>query len=374
MLQFFREKISQLQLLGKYRFLTETYFKGKFTIFAKKKYISFFSNDYLGLSQNKKAKKSAIKAIKKYGFGATGSRYISGNNPLNTGLEKSIAKIKNSEDAIIFGSGYLAAIGVIPALVGKKDLVLADKLIHASLLDGIAISKAKMARFAHNDVNSARKILEQHRNKFNKLLIITETVFSMDGDLGKIDELLALVREFGGILLSDDAHGLGIINNSCRDKLHLKMGTFSKSAGGYGGYACAQIDTINYLRNFSKSAIYTTALPPAILAGNLASLKIILKDKKLGKKALENAKYFCKLMKLNTPESTIVVIIVNDNKIAINVAKAIQEKGFLISAIRQPTVATARLRITFNSGHKNGDIKKLAKFMLHLLRQQSIIT
>ena len=366
MLQFFSKKISQLKLSGKYRSLTISYIKNKITIFGKKKYISFFTNDYLGLSQNKKTKNSAIKAIKKYGFGATGSRYTSGNNPLNAELEKKISQIKNTEDAMIFGSGYLAAIGIIPALVGKGDLVLADKLIHASLLDGIAVSKAKMIRFFHNDIENANKILDHHRDKFNKLLIITETIFSMDGDCGKIQELLDLAKKFKGILLSDDAHGLGLIKENYNDESHLQMGTFSKSVGGYGGYLCAKAEIVDYLRNFSKSAIYTTALPPAILAGNLAALKIITKDKKLRKKALNNSKYFCELMNFSVVESAIVIILIDDNKKVMEIANIVKDKGFLISAIRQPTVATARLRITFNSNHSKRDIRHLANIIKHL--------
>ena len=366
MLDFFRKQLSQLKLLGKYRKLTSCYFKNKFTIFDNKKYISFFSNDYLGLSQHRKVRKFTIKAVKQYGFGATGSRYISGNNPLNIELEKQISQIKNTEDAMIFGSGYLAAVGVIPALVGKGDLILADKLIHSSLLDGVFISKAKMFRFIHNDMTNARQILQQKRDKFNKLLIITETVFSMDGDLGKVQDLLSLAKEFNGILLSDDAHGLGLINSKGDDKCHIKMGTFSKAAGGYGGYVCAQGEIIDYLRNFSKSAIYTTALPPAIIAGNLAALRIIDKDQKLKKKALTNAKYFCQLMKLPMPQSVIVVIIIEDNKKLMEIVDNVKIHGFLISAVRPPTVPTARLRITFAAHHKKIDIKKLCVILCEI--------
>jgi len=370
MLQFFLDKISQLKESNKYRHLITSYLNKKFTIIDNKKYISFFNNDYLGLSQNKKINKSAIKAIKKYGFGATGSRYISGNNPLNQKLEKQISKIKNTEDAMIFGSGYLGSIGIIPALANKGDLILADKLIHSSLLDGIAISKARIARFVHNDISHAKKILQKNRDKFNKLLIITETVFSMDGDLGKIDELLGLAKEFDGFLLSDDAHGLGLINKKYLDDRHLQMGTFSKAAAGYGGYICAKSEIIDYLRNFTKSAIYTTALPPVVLAGNLAAIKIIAKNKKLGQKTLKKAQYFCKLMKLKNPESAIIVILINDNKKVVEIAQNIKKEGFLISAIRQPTVPAARLRITFNSGQSNSKIKKLATLLLKELKNK----
>ncbi len=236
----------------------------------EKDYISFSSNDYLGLSQDKEVKKAAKNAIDSYGFGATGSRYISGNNSLNKKLETKISQLKNADDAIIFGSGYLSGSSAIPALVKKDDLIVADKLIHSCLIDGAKLSGAKMLRFKHNDIDHAAQILKNQRSKYNKCLIITETVFSMDGDLGKIDDLLFLAKKYDSLMISDDAHGLGLVKNSYDRKkyqeIYLQMGTFSKAVGGYGGYVCASNLLIDYLRNYTKSAIYSTALPPNILA------------------------------------------------------------------------------------------------------------
>ncbi|MES2962190.1 MAG: aminotransferase class I/II-fold pyridoxal phosphate-dependent enzyme, partial [Pseudomonadota bacterium] len=174
----------------------------------KKNLISFCSNDYFGLSQNSAVKKSAINAINKYGVGSGASRYVTGNNSLYKKLETQIAKLKNCDDAIVFTSGYAAAIGVIPALVGEGDLIVADRLIHSSLIDGAKLSGAKLMRFLHNDIVHTKKILEENRSKFKKCIIITETVFSMDGDVGEISELLKLAKKFDAILLSDAAHDL----------------------------------------------------------------------------------------------------------------------------------------------------------------------
>ncbi len=347
---------------------------------GKKKFISFCCNDYLGLSQNPLVKKSAIAAIKKFGLGARASRYITGNNSLYTKLEKEIAKFKKCDDAIIFSSGYAAAIGAIPALVGDGDLILADRLIHSSLIDGAKLSGARLLRFLHNDAVHAKRILTENRHKFKKCLIITETVFSMDGDVGEIGELLELAEKFDAILLSDDAHGisaphpnplpqgerLGVRGN------YLQLGTFSKAFGSLGGYIAGEKILIDYLRNFAKSAIYSTALPPAILAASLASLKII-SQKKLAKKTLENAKYFCELMNLPKPQSAIIPIIIGDNKKVLEIANRVAQKGFLISAIRPPTVepGKSRLRITFSSEHKKSDIKKLAEIIAHELQKFS---
>ena len=359
--EFFKDKIKKLKEQNLHR-----------TPKSKKdKLISFCSNDYLGLAQNKKVKKAAIEATKKYGFGSTASRYIFTNHNLHETLEKTLSDLKNTDDTIIFGSGYLAGTSAIAALIDKGDLILADKLIHSSLIDGAKLSGAKMLRFKHNDVNHAKEILEKQRKDFKKCLIITETVFSMDGDLGKIDELLELALKHNCLLLSDDAHGIGIVKNKYPQKykeIHLQLGTLSKGVGGYGGYVCSSKNLIDYLRNFARSSIYSTALPPSILAGNIESLKIIKEDKKLGKKALENANYFCQLLNLEATKSCIVPIIIGDVNKTLKISQEIEKAGFLISAIRPPTVEKnkSRLRITFNSNNKKSDIKKLSYLLTKL--------
>ena len=366
-----------------YRSLTESDAVGAFVIKRKnKKYISFACNDYLGLAHDSVVKKAAISAIKKYGVGARASRYITGNNSLYTKLEKAISKFKKTDDTIVFSSGYAAAIGAIPALVGEGDLIVADKLIHSSLIDASKLSGAKLMRFLHNDIARAKKILVENRAKFKKCLIITETVFSMDGDLGKVDELLELANEFNALLISDDAHGLWSKSKRGQTPFgkkgsdpflgsanYLQMGTLSKAIGALGGYVSGDKLIIDYLRNFAKSAIYSTALPPAILAASLTSIKIISK-KNLGKKALENAEYFCKLMNLPKPESAIVVIIIGDNQKTLDIAKKVAQKGFLISAIRPPTVEVgkSRLRLTFSSAHKKSQIKRLAEILYCIIK------
>jgi len=400
--KFYSAQIQLLKEKNLYRFLTESDAVDAVHIKrGNKKFISFCGNDYLGLAQNASVKKAAIDAIKKFGVGSGASRYVTGNNSLYTKLEKALAKFKKTDDAIVFASGYASAIGVIPALVGEGDLIVADKLIHSSLIDGCKLSNAKLLRFLHNDVLHAKKILEENRGKFKKCLIITETVFSMDGDVGEVEELLKLAEEFDCLLLTDAAHDLGVFSagshcwkgfvtpsnrlhflksnlelaevQTCgrgykplpakqgTDLRHLQLGTFSKAFGSLGGYVCGEKNLIDYLRNFAKTAIYSTALPPAVLAASLASLKIIA-QKKLAKKCLENAQYFCELMNLPKPQSAIVPIIIGDNKKVLEIAKKVADKGFLISAIRPPTVEAgkARLRITFSALHQKKQIDLLA--------------
>ncbi len=357
-----------------YRCLTPSDSKGSTTIRrGKKNFISFCCNDYLGLSQNAQVKKSAIAAIEKFGVGARASRYVSGNNSLYEKVEKQIAKMKNCEDAIVFTSGYATAIGAIPALVCEGDLIVADRLIHSSAIDGSKLSGARLMRFLHNDIDHAKKILEENRKQFKKCLIITESVFSMDGDVGEISELLKLAKKFDAILLSDAAHDLfSSLPSRSWTANHLQMGTFSKAVGALGGYVAGDKMLIDYLRNFAKSAIYSTALPPAIMAAALVSLKIISK-KNLGAKALKNAQYFCELMGREKPQSAIVVLIVGENKKALEIAKKVAEKGMLISAIRPPTVEVgkARLRITFSSQHRKNQVKKLAEILNFELKKIS---
>lgn len=411
--------------------------------------ISFACNDYFSLSHNPDVKKAAIDAIQKHGVGARGSRYVTGNNSLYVALESQLAKMKQCDDAIVFASGYAAAIGVLPALVSKGDLIVADRLIHSSLIDGAKLSGAKLMRFVHNDVAACRKILAENRDKFDKCLIVTETVFSMDGDCGPVEELLALAVAFDGLLISDAAHDLwlgnvveggprhedgvtkggdGVIQGECEDENgvtqggdefrkresesgmtkgkggminggdgvinkgsnvradchpvftrgsidpqshYLQMGTFSKAVGTLGGYVCGDLAMMDYLRNFAKSVIYSTALPPAVLAATLASLHIIEKENfgphSLGKKALANAEYFCELMGLPKPESAIVVMIIGDNNAVIEIAQNLEKEGLLISAIRPPTVEVgkARLRITFSTHHSKQQIQALVATLRH---------
>lgn len=340
--------------------------------------ISFACNDYFSLAHNKKVKKAAINAIKKYGVGGRASRFISGNHSYYEELEKSISHIKNAQDALIFPSGYQSAIGVIPALVGRNDLIIADKLIHSSLIDASKLSGAKLLRFEHNDIAHAEKILVQHRANFEKCIILSETIFSMDGDEGKIADLLSLAIKYDTYLISDAAHDL-FINTPIYHDRHIQMGTLSKAVGSLGGYVAGAKDVIDYIRNYAKSLIYSTALPPAILASSIASLEIIRK-KRPGKLTLENANYFLSLCpnKLKekipfvTTRSAIIPIIIGDDEQVVHIAQSVQKQGFLISAIRYPSVpsGSARLRITFSSKHKKKDIKRLVSILLSNLEEQ----
>lgn len=348
------------------------FIKSNIIVKENKKFISFCSNDYLGLAHNKKVKKEAIKAIKKYGTSTTSSRYIVGNNSLYNKIENKVAKIYQCQDALIFSSGYQAAIGSIPALVGKKDLIIADKLIHSCLVDGSVLSGAKLIRYAHNDLSHLQKIIDNNREKYQKIVIISEEIFSMDGDRCDISSLQNIAKKNECLLFIDCAHSLYQQPfNKPQDNNIIYMGTFSKSLAGFGGFITSNNIIIDYLRNYAKSAIYTTALPPAILATNLTTLKLICKTN-VAKKTISNSKYLCKLLNIKFCDSAIIIVKTIDVKKTISITDALKNSGFIVSTIRPPTSPTARIRITINANHRKKDITRFAKILLALLAQEHI--
>ena len=339
----------------------------------KKNLISFSCNDYLGLSQNKEVIEAGIKAIKKYGVGSGASRLVSGNNLLYEKLEYLLASFKNGEAACVFGSGYLTNTGVIPSLTTNKDLLIFDELSHASTNIGIKLSSSKSMKFNHNDTNHVEELLKKHRKKYISCFILTEGVFSMDGDRGRIKELAYLAKKYDASIMLDDAHGFGVLGDGRGSQYELnpvpevliQMGTLSKAIGSYGGFIVAPKTVVDLLHNKARSLIYTTALPPSILASAIKSLEIIKRNKSLVKKPYDNAKLFCKLADLPEPESSIVTIILKSENKAIDASKILEKNGYYISAIRPPTVPinTSRLRLTFSASHKKKDIISLSKLI-----------
>lgn len=324
--------------------------------------ISFASNDYLGLSQHPEVKEAAIRAIENYGVGAGASRLVTGNHPLYAELEALLAKMKGTEAACVFASGFATNLGVITALMGKEDVVLFDRLAHASLIDGVMLSGATWLRFKHNDVEDCARLLAASRSKYRRCLIVTETVFSMDGDCAPVDELAVLAEKHDAWLLADDAHGLGVLKPDTRHpKPHLQTGTLSKSVGALGGYVCGSRALIEYLHSAARSLIYSTALPPSMLAAAITALKIIQQDDALRAAPLRHAQFFCSQLGLPQPSSAIVPLILGEEARALDAAQRLLEAGFIVSAIRPPTVppGTSRLRFTFSALHREEDIERL---------------
>jgi 8-amino-7-oxononanoate synthase len=354
-----QQKLSLLEAKGQKRQLKDTgRMAGVEVMRGGKPLISFSCNDYLGLSRHAEVIEAGKAALERYGAGAGASRLVTGNHPLYDTLETALAAFKHTEAACVFGSGYLANIGAIPAIAGKGDLILADRLVHACMVDAARLSGATVMRFAHNNIDHCRMLLEAHRGEHHHCLVLTETVFSMDGDLAPLVALKGLARQFDAWLMTDDAHGMGIVD-SCAD---IQMGTLSKAAGSYGGYVCGSRVLVDYLKTAARSLVYSTGLPPATVAASAAALGIMAREPQHMEKALGNARYFTSLLELPEAQSTIVPLMLNENDKAMAASAALEAQGFLVAAIRPPTVPehTARLRFTFSAAHEHGQIEQVA--------------
>src|SRR5271167_2232742 len=321
--------------------------------------ISFSCNDYLGLSVHPALAAAARDAIAHYGVGAGASRLVTGNHPLYDALESRLARLKGTAAACVFGSGYLANTGIIPALVGRGDLVLIDELAHACLWAGARLSGATVVPFGHNDLDDLRALLGERRAGHGKTLILTDGVFSMDGDLAPLPALGRLAREYDAWLMADDAHGIGVVGQGrgstfatdaaatgTAADVPLQMGTLSKAIGGYGGYLCGSVPVIELMKNRARTLIYSTALPPATVAAAIAALDLIAADPALAAVPLAKARAFTARAGLPPAASQIVPLIVGPAEAALAAAHLLAAEGFLVVPIRPPTVppCTARLR------------------------------
>ena len=329
--------------------------------------ISFSCNDTLNLATHPATIAAAIAATARYGTGAGASRLVSGDHPLHEALEARLATIKGTEAACLFGSGYLVNIGVIPALVGRGDRVLVDALAHSCLWSGTLLSGARWRKFRHNDLDHLATLLATDRGSARKTLILTERVFSMDGDLAPLADLLALAETHDAWLMTDDAHGFAVLPHDPAP-IPLQMGTLSKAIGGYGGYLCASRPVIALMHNTARSLVYSTGLPPAVASAALAALDIIAADPALTARPLRNATLFAAAAGLPAPASPIVPVLLGTPERALAAAAALAAAGYLVAAIRPPTVpaGTARLRLAFSAGHTEPDILRLAELVRSL--------
>ncbi len=338
-----------------------------------KSLISFSCNNYLGLTHHPAIRAAAQKALEEYGTGSGASRLVTGNFVLYRDLEEKLAALKHTDGALVFGSGYLANMGVIPALMQSEDLILMDELVHASLIDGIRFSGAKWMRFKHNDMKDLERLLHRHRNRHRHCLIVTDGVFSMDGDIAPLDTISELAKQYDGWVMTDDAHGLGVLADgqgsralfSDTTKIDLQMGTLSKAAGGYGGYVCAAHSVIEYLQNTARTLIYSTALPPVVIAIGIAALDVMMNDKELCALPLRKATLFTDTLGLPKPQSPIVPLILGEAEATMRASLVLEQRGYLVAAIRPPTVpeGTSRLRFAFSALHEDKDILALAELV-----------
>ena len=330
---------------------------------------NFASNDYLGLARHPEIEAALIEGVQRYGAGAAASRLVCGTLPAHQMLEVALAEAKQTEAALTFSSGFATALGVIPAVVGKADFVFLDKLSHACLVDAARLSGATLRVFPHNDLGKLERLLVSTRAKSPnaRILVVTESVFSMDGDLCPLREIVELTETHAALLLLDEAHGFGVLGEhgmglaeqeNLQPRVTFQMGTLSKAAGLSGGYLAASRDWIDLLTNRARPFIYSTAPPPALAHAAIASLALIrsAEGKSLRAKLREN------IARLSTRGTPVIPRITGSNESALTAASSLERAGFLVPAIRYPTVprGTARLRISLSAAHPPEAIAQLA--------------
>lgn len=339
-----------------------------------KSYLSFCSNNYLGIASHPVVKQAATAAINQYGWGAGASRLVSGNMVLHQELEKEIAKFKGTEAALLFPTGFMANIGTLCSLVTKGDIVIGDKLNHASIIDGCRQSGATFRVYPHNSIDQLETLLKRSSSLFRRKLVVTDSLFSMDGDIASLPEIVKITRRYDAILMVDDAHATGVFGQhgrgmaehySLQGKIDIIMGSCSKSIGSIGGFIAGSKNLIDFLKNRARPFIYTTALPPAVCAASLAALTLIREDVSLIRKLWDNINYLrfqlSKFTNNITVRSPIVPVIIGSAEDALHISMKLHDRGILIPAIRPPTVplGTSRLRISLMATHSKDDINKL---------------
>ena len=347
---------------------------------AGREIVCFCSNDYLCLAADPAVKKAATGAITKWGVGSGASRLVSGTSTLHVELEKKIADFKCTESAIAASTGWMANQIAITALVSSGDLVLADKLNHASIIDAVRASGAKLRTYAHNNTDRLRNLLEKNRSQFKRCLIVTDSLFSMDGDFAPLEDLVAIKNDFDAQLLIDEAHATGVLGECGRgvaelagveDQIDVTVGTLSKAIGSLGGFVAGPAVLIEKIRNTSRPYIYTTALPPALCAAAIESLRIIRDEPHRRQRVLSMATFLKGALTaggldVSHSQSQIIPVIVGDPGEAMRFSEQLLSAGFLVPAIRPPTVAsgTSRLRVSVCAGHSDQDIEGLVEAMV----------
>jgi 8-amino-7-oxononanoate synthase len=360
-----------------------------------KSVLNFASNDYLGLVGDVRLIDAAIAATQRWGTGSTGSRLLSGHRPIHRALEEAIAQWKQTEDAIVFSSGYLANLGTIAALVGGRDLILGDTYNHSSLKNGAKLSGAMVLDYAHGDMAHLASLLQHHRHRYRRCLILSDSVFSMDGDICPLPELLAIANSYQCMLLLDEAHATGVLGATgsgcvehfgCRDQPLVQMGTLSKALGSLGGYVAGSAALIDYLRNRAASWIYTTGLSPADTAAALAAIQIIQQEPERRAQLWQNVRHLTLLLqdffvqremiddgrsksigKLLPSTSSIICIQIASPEQVIQISHQLMEAGFYVPAIRPPTVPSSRLRISLMATHTQSQIEQLMVALRHIM-------
>ena len=343
-----------------------------------REFLMMASNNYLGLTHDLRVQQAVKYAVEEYGTGSGGARLTSGTFPLFNELELGIADFKHTEQALVFNTGYMANVGTITALMNKNSIIISDELNHASIIDGCRLSGARIERYNHKDIEHAEHILKNYKSSHK--MIITDGVFSMDGDIAPLDRLYELSKEYNALLMVDDAHATGVIGNGRGTAHHfgltdvdVQLGTLSKALGSVGGYVAGRKELIEYLVNYSRSFIFSTALSPADIGAALEALTIVKNEPLVVEQLNENTAYMAnKLQSMGIEcddETPIFPIIVGDNEMALSLAYELELRGIIITAIRPPTVPVgeSRLRMTVTAAHSQEQLDYVANTLRDLL-------
>ena len=381
MFTYFQNELDSLKKKGLYRTLKKVTSPVDTTVTINgREVILFSSNNYLGLANHPALKKAAVSALQNYGSGAGASRLISGNLEIHEELEQKIAAFKKCSAAILFSTGYMANIGAITSLAGKNDLILSDQLNHASIIDACRLSDAQTKIYPHKDLEALETILLQAMDRhgkggYNNIFFITDGIFSMDGDITPLPELLKIAEKYNALVILDDAHATGVIGKNgggtpeyfdiADNKRLIQIGTLSKALGSLGGYVAGDALIVEFLRNRARSFIYSTALPPAVAASSIAAINILENDKTLLHSLQKNIDRFKKgvaeiglcSVEIETP---IIPIIIGDTDMTMKFANALFEKGIHAPGIRPPTVPEnkSRIRVSLMSSHTKDQIDR----------------
>jgi len=336
-----------------------------------KEVLNFCSNNYLGLADDERIRQAAISCMETEGFGSGASRLVCGNMTAHRQLEKSIAEFKGTENCLVFSTGYMANVGIIACLFGRDDIIYSDRLNHASIIDGVQLSQAKWKRYPHRDMNALEDMLEGS-SSCRKRCIITDSVFSMDGDLAPLDQIVALAKKYDCLVMIDEAHAIGVMGKNGKGlaehfgvegKIDILMGTLSKAVGTFGAYCCGSNKLISYLINKARSFIYTTGMPPSTAAASLKAIEIIKNTPQRREQLWKNTHRVNDALKnmgfdTMSSQTPIIPVLVKDPDVAVDFSKRLFERGIFVSAIRPPTVPqnTARLRLTVMATHTQEQI------------------
>lgn len=378
-LQRLQQRLAELEASGLLRDLHEVQGpQGRLLRHQGRDLLNFSSNNYLGLAESLALRKAMIRGIEQWGVGAGASRLVNGSLQPFHELEGALAEFKGTEAALVFNSGYHANLGVLSSIVEEGDTIFSDALNHASMIDGMRLSKATRVIYRHNDLQDLRDKLKEQRKKqtsAGQFLIATETVFSMDGDLCPLFELLSLAEEFGAWLYLDEAHATGVFGDTgagCFEEFRnstfsreclIQMGTLGKALGCFGAYVAGPRALIDYLINRSRPFIYTTGLPPAVAEAAREALRIVVQEPERRAALWERVKQWNRAGE--RAESPIIPVLVGDSREALELSRTLFERGIWVNAIRPPTVpaGTARLRITLMATHTEADVRSLVEIL-----------